>query len=934
MLCLLVVLGWCVVDYFGVKYGLAFFSNTHWSLKSPPTSPSNLAEEAFKKHLPHFFQTMPFKGIVVVSTKTEGHSVLTPEIERFAAEFAEMANNNSLSAPWLCFNRQFDSYFTFDTDAERDAARSTYVLQGNETTLMFITTNSGVPNDAKYNYFGRLQRKIDQFLATGEGGGYEISMSYEQLLLRDSKNAAIGDFEKGDMITLPISLLILFAAVGTPALLVLFTLASGGLAGLLVIAPMAKGHHDAMHKLHRVNFASFTPSIFVCMLVAMSLDYALFLLVRYKEEVRKGSSDLAAVRTTMVTAGKVVFLSGTILAASFVGLAFVQFEMISTIGIGGALMIGGSVIANLTLIPSLLVLLGPCFRIKCCSRNCCKRTAGHADDSDRFGVVEEARSIFSTSSSQITSFEKNADKRLLLSPDTVAKKRSETWFQRLKIYYSIGRLAQKHSIACSVMMLVLTAPFLYVLLHMEITTDQSLIVPRNAPSLLAFERLKERSISGGIMSPFLVLAGAQEVQTNPNIKQLPCTDDDRDVNILAIRHNVGFIDSCATAAELGKLQKIDICKKPPGKKTLMLHGIDIHQVAKGLCQSTCPNFCPEDRYRIFSPGFFNALQSFKEQVVRNAGKSGLTMKSFTDITTIENGNVLTPSEAVMILQRNESASSALDKLYQDKFNRLANFERNFVLLEVVPSGPTFDAVGIEALQVIRRVAGMKNFKPYGFDVASDVATVYDSTAEVYRECPTIVLTTVVVIVFVLSGLAFRSFLVACRLLVTISVTVIMVLGITVIIFQGYGKGIYWMIPICCIPLIIGLTLDYDTFLVSRVFEFRNLGYTSEAAILKGLEESGPSITYAGVIMSAAFSALLLSNEYVLNQFGCVLVVSSVIDTFLVRAIFVPALMFLGGDKFIWWPGSPPVPHISINPEGELVEEKAPIGDEDRLNGLY
>ena len=59
----------------------------------------------------------------------------------------------------------------------------------------------------------------------------------------------------------------------------------------------------------------------------------------------------------------------------------------------------------------------------------------------------------------------------------------------------------------------------------------------------------------------------------------------------------------------------------------------------------------------------------------------------------------------------------------------------------------------------------------------------------------------------------------------------------------------------------------------------------------------------------------------LNQFGCVLVVSSVIDTFLVRAIFVPALMFLGGDKFIWWPGSPPVPHISINPEGELVEEK-------------
>ena len=152
-------------------------------------------------------------------------------------------------------------------------------------------------------------------------------------------------------------------------------------------------------------------------------------------------------------------------------------------------------------------------------------------------------------------------------------------------------------------------------------------------------------------------------------------------------------------------------------------------------------------------------------------------------------------------------------------------------------------------------------------------------------------------------------------------TVIIVLGITVLIFDSLGTGIYWMIPVCCIPLIIGLTLDYDTFLVSRIFEFRHQGYTSEAAILKGLEESGPSITYAGIIMAVAFSALILSNEYVLNQFGTVLVVSSLVDTFFVRALFVPALMFLGGDKFIWWPGKPPVPHITISEDGELFDEE-------------
>ena len=275
----------------------------------------------------------------VMSTRTKGKSVLTPTIEQFVTKFSILANNNSLPAPWKCFNRRVDSYYSFATNEEREAARARFVMPGNETTLLFITTNAGVPNSAKYLYFDKLQAEIDAFLKTDKGQDYEISMTYEQLLLRDAKNNAIGDFEKGDLITLPISFFILLMVVGRPAFLVFFTLASAGLGGFLILTPFAKGWHEAAdpHKIHRVNFASFTPSVFVCCLISLSLDYALFILVRYQEEVRKTKEDMRAVLVTFMTAGKVVLLSGSILASAFVGLAFVDFEMISSIGFGGAI---------------------------------------------------------------------------------------------------------------------------------------------------------------------------------------------------------------------------------------------------------------------------------------------------------------------------------------------------------------------------------------------------------------------------------------------------------------------------------------------------------------------------------------------------------------------------------------------------------------------
>ena len=135
-------------------------------------------------------------------------------------------------------------------------------------------------------------------------------------------------FEHADIITLPIACLVLFAVVGAPCVLVIFTLSASALTGFLIMIPMATASKDK-----RVNFPSFSPSIFVCMLLAMALDYALFLFVRYREALKEVQnydtvhyeekndaaydSNMVAVYKVLKTSGKVVFLSATILAASF-----------------------------------------------------------------------------------------------------------------------------------------------------------------------------------------------------------------------------------------------------------------------------------------------------------------------------------------------------------------------------------------------------------------------------------------------------------------------------------------------------------------------------------------------------------------------------------------------------------------------------------------
>jgi RND superfamily putative drug exporter len=100
--------------------------------------------------------------------------------------------------------------------------------------------------------------------------------------------------------------------------------------------------------------------------------------------------------------------------------------------------------------------------------------------------------------------------------------------------------------------------------------------------------------------------------------------------------------------------------------------------------------------------------------------------------------------------------------------------------------------------------------------------------------------------------------------------------------------------------LVGLGVDYNVFLMGRIQEERRAGIGTREAVLAGLSRTGGVITSAGLILAGTFSALMALTFEALFQFGFVITVGLLVDTFLVRALLVPSIAYLLGERN-WWP---------------------------------
>jgi putative drug exporter of the RND superfamily len=104
-------------------------------------------------------------------------------------------------------------------------------------------------------------------------------------------------------------------------------------------------------------------SIIVQFLIALvglgvSIDYALLIIFRFREELRHGQPVEHAIETTMQHAGRSVIVSGSTVAVGLLSMVILPLPFIRSIGIGGMLIPAVSVLASITLLPAMLTVLG------------------------------------------------------------------------------------------------------------------------------------------------------------------------------------------------------------------------------------------------------------------------------------------------------------------------------------------------------------------------------------------------------------------------------------------------------------------------------------------------------------------------------------------------------------------------------------------------
>ncbi len=267
--------------------------------------------------------------VVVVFHSTDGLSAGDPDYEDAVSAALEPLRDDERVLSVLSPTEMPPSIAASFVDEEGGASFALVTLRGTLT-------------DALAAYPGVRSRLSSPRLAIDCTGRVPFTRDLDATLEHDLLRA--------EMLSIPLALVVL--------LLVFRTLVAAalpvGVGGLSVVGGIAV----VLALSHRTDIAQFT--INVCSLVGLgvAIDYSLFLVSRYREELAAGKPQREALLRAMDTAGRVVAFSGVAVVTGLSGLFFFDGSYLRAMGIGGAIVVGLSVVFALTFLPALLAVLG------------------------------------------------------------------------------------------------------------------------------------------------------------------------------------------------------------------------------------------------------------------------------------------------------------------------------------------------------------------------------------------------------------------------------------------------------------------------------------------------------------------------------------------------------------------------------------------------
>ena len=235
-------------------------------------------------------------------------------------------------------------------------------------------------------------------------------------------------------------------------------------------------------------------------------------------------------------------------------------------------------------------------------------------------------------------------------------------------------------------------------------------------------------------------------------------------------------------------------------------------------------------------------------------------------------------------------------------------DRTTTKLEIILNEDPYETVAMDAIPRLRETVqnsiNASTLRGSTAVVGGPTATNFDSRAATNRDF-VVISPIVVAAIWIILALLLGSVVAPTYLVLSVILSFASALGLSILVFEyGFGhEGIgYSNIPFIFVFL-IALGADYNIYIMSRVREetrTRGLAEGTRYAITR----TGGVITSAGIILAGTFSVLTTFPLLNLLQLGFTVMLGILLDTFVVRAIMVPAIVMKLGE-INWWPSKMP-----------------------------
>ncbi|PWN03240.1 hypothetical protein DJ010_08970 [Nocardioides silvaticus] len=284
---------------------------------------------------------------------TESSKELSAERETFGNQSIDVIaifTSEDESATDASFRAEVESTLAAVPDDEVTAITTYYdtqdpamVSEDGHATAVYISLAGDSQNDFMDSY--------DAIRPTIEESALDVDFAGAYAVYSDVNDHTKEDLLLAEIVSLPFVLLLS---------LIIFRSVTAALLPLLVGVVTVLGARAAIAGLNEITEVSiFAPNIITLIGLGLSIDYALFMVSRFREEIALHPDDtrFALVRT-MATAGRTVMFSALTVAAAMSSLLVFPQGFLKSIGYGGIAAVVVAMIAALTVLPATLALLG------------------------------------------------------------------------------------------------------------------------------------------------------------------------------------------------------------------------------------------------------------------------------------------------------------------------------------------------------------------------------------------------------------------------------------------------------------------------------------------------------------------------------------------------------------------------------------------------